>query len=117
MREVTGRRCRTSKLGEVTATAAAFKQSLILQSFGEGEKINRFATLGEFAHSAEYKSMLFRIEGIGVDEVRNVVDGVGLQKQSAQEGALGFEGLRRNPVNSSHYTDCIKESSESTLTL
>jgi len=42
--------------------------------------------------------MLLGVEGIRVDEVRDVVDGVRLQKKGPEEGALRFEGLRRDAV-------------------
>jgi len=44
--------------------------------------------------------MFLGIEGIRMDEVRDVVDSVRLQKEGPEEGALRLKGLRRNSIGS-----------------
>ena len=76
--KVSGRRCRTGELGKITSTTTTFKQTLILESCRKRQLVNRFATIGKFAHGTEDKSMFFCVKGVWMNEVRDIMDSVRL---------------------------------------
>src|SRR3990167_5553840 len=72
------------------------KLAALLEAGGKRKEINRIALSKKLEHHIKNNAMLFRIKGIGRNNINDVMHPLGFQADTSEQCFLGFYVLRRN---------------------